>query len=308
MVFAQIILFISIILLILARYPVAHNFDVSKARSMFVVIVWLSLWFVSLISLKGGELWLAVPGGLVISSGLLYLMNRSIEGRRLIQTSAPREYFLIAVSIAWLSQYAQSQALTYTTVVVCITSGASYVFGRYIGWSAQRKTVSVRVEYTNLVDHVVLFGYRDLTVMIIKALHAAHIPYVIVESSHQKVLRAKINGFAVVESSQGTEKEFLTYSAIGKSKCLIMLNPADAIAEQLLLGGKKINPSLFVLATVKDEPGSQRLTALGADVVLQQDFELALSIIKHIAVVHKMKREHVTQLLQKLRFIQGASN
>ena len=307
MVFAWFVIIVSVVMLILGRYPLARSWDVSRARAMFNVILWLSLLFVAIISLKGLNPWFAVLSSVVVAAGFVYLMSRSVEGRRLVQTSAPREFLLVIVSIVWLTQYAKNPYLTHFTFIACITVSLLYVYDLYIRWDAKKKAVAVRVEYTNLIDHVVLFGYRDLTITIIKALHAAHIPYVIVESSHQKVLKAKLNGYAVVESSQGTAKEFLTYSAMSKAKCLIMLSPIGEIAEQLLLGGKKSNPSLFVLATVDDEPSSKRLVALGADVVLQQDFELALSVIKHIAIVHKIKRDHVNLLLQKLRFIQGVS-
>ncbi len=305
--FVSILLFLCTALLVAGRYPIIRGQEIARVRNMTLMIVWLSLGFLALRSLSPIDRMTVGTGAAGTAALITYAMSRSVEGRRLLQTSAPREYSLILTSILWFFPQDTVPFITFTTLAVWLVSAFTYFAGRYYRWESRRKTVSVRVEYTNLSDHVVIYGYGDLAVIIIKALHAAQIPYVIVDSDHRNVTQAKLQGYAVVEASEGTPKEFVTYSMLNKAKCLVMLNPGGEIAEHILLAGKKANPSLFILAAVSDEAASKRLAALGADVVLRRDFELALTIVKHIAVIHQMKRDRVNTLLKKLRFIQGVT-
>ncbi|MGB9883626.1 MAG: hypothetical protein ACPLRN_03920, partial [Microgenomates group bacterium] len=75
--------------------------------------------------------------------------------------------------------------------------------------------------------------------------------------------------------------------------------------EAIILNAKKLNKNIFIISRVHREKDQIRMKDLGANVVVQPEFEASLSIIKKIYLIHRLEKEEIVNKIKRLKIEHG---
>jgi voltage-gated potassium channel Kch len=75
--------------------------------------------------------------------------------------------------------------------------------------------------------------------------------------------------------------------------------------EAVVLNAKKLNRSIFIISRVHHQSDQTRMKDLGANLVVQPEFEASLTIIKKIYLWHKMDKQDIVNKIRRLKIEHG---
>ncbi len=118
-----------------------------------------------------------------------------------------------------------------------------------------------------LTDHYIICGYGRIGTVIADELHEHKIPFVIVDSSPEKVEEIAQKGYPAI-LGDSVHEEVLLAAGIMRAKGLVTAvgSPADNV--YITISAKALKPGIFVLGRAHDEIAEKRLKAAGADQVV----------------------------------------
>jgi voltage-gated potassium channel len=121
-------------------------------------------------------------------------------------------------------------------------------------------------------------------------LQHAGVPFVVVDSSEERVERAMLSGMLAV-AADATRDETLHQVGIERARGLVAALATDADNLFVLLSAKGLNPRLFVAARAAEEGAEQKMRRAGADAVFAP-----YAITGH-RLAQSLLRPHVVQFL-----------
>lgn len=127
---------------------------------------------------------------------------------------------------------------------------------------------------TALKDHAVLVGYGRVGSAIGKALSAMSIPFLVVEEDRDAAAALKKQGIETFIGASG-EQGLLERLNLKQARQLIIAIPDPFEAGHLVEMAKAVNPAIRVIARAHSAETVKFLRAVGADVVLMGEEELA---------------------------------
>lgn len=149
-------------------------------------------------------------------------------------------------------------------------------------------------------DHVVICGFGRVGFWVGEALKRQGIPLVIIDYHHQALHQARRLDIPFVYGD-ATEPEVLKAADIANARAVVITTPDIKNQERILRFVKNINPALYIIARAHRPEDRDRLTGLGAQAVIQPEFEASLSIIHRILQEIGVSREVVSQTVRAIR-------
>jgi voltage-gated potassium channel len=128
---------------------------------------------------------------------------------------------------------------------------------------AHRKTQDIQ----NLTDHVILCGFGRIGQILARELHDAKRPFIVIDHSPDRILRAEEVGYLTHQGS-ATDEEILEAAGIQKAKILATVLPDDAANVFITLTARGMNPDLTILARGELPSTEKKLRLAGADHVV----------------------------------------
>lgn len=153
-------------------------------------------------------------------------------------------------------------------------------------------------------NHVVICGFGRVGSYIGRALSLADIPFVAVDYNFYAVEKAKRHGVNIIYGDP-TNIEILDYAECESAVCLVSAVPEKFAQEMIILNAKRLNPKIMIFTRVEREGDQRRMKDLGAEVVVQPEFEAALSIIKKIFVELELPKEQIISKVKRLQLEYG---
>jgi CPA2 family monovalent cation:H+ antiporter-2 len=129
-------------------------------------------------------------------------------------------------------------------------------------------------------DHAIIAGYGRTGKAAARALHAAHIPLVVVELDHSIYTDAAAEGLEGIWGD-ATSEEILHAAGVGRARVLVVTLPGQANVRLAVERAKRLNPQLAVVARASGSEDLAVLTRLGATAVVQPEFEGGLEMVRH---------------------------
>lgn len=154
------------------------------------------------------------------------------------------------------------------------------------------------------VNHVVICGYGRLGGYIGRALHLAGISFIAIDYNIYTVLRAKKNGVAIIYGDP-TDIDVLDYANTEKAKVLITALPDTFSQEAIIIHARRLNRDIVIFARAHQEVHQRRMKDLGAHMVIQPEFEAALSIVKKILLNFHIPRDTIVGKIKRLKLEHG---
>jgi voltage-gated potassium channel len=127
------------------------------------------------------------------------------------------------------------------------------------------------LELSKLANHVIICGYGRLGQPLAQHLLQAKTPFVVVDSSAERVARARDDGFYAIQGNASDEKTLLE-AGIERAKILATVLPDDAMNVFITLTARSLNSKTEIIARGEQQTTEQKLRAAGATrVVLPAD-------------------------------------
>lgn len=151
-----------------------------------------------------------------------------------------------------------------------------------------------------LSQHVVVLGYGRVGKYICQALRSASIPYLVIDYNHQIVKHLRDTGTEVIYGDPA-EIDVLHFANVKEAK-VIILAYADRHMQEVVVGNiLSINPDIKLVCRVHFEEDQKKFKSLGVNVVVQPEFEAAVSMTVHILRLFDMPVEEIHNKIKELK-------
>jgi len=162
------------------------------------------------------------------------------------------------------------------------------------------------IDTLEIKNHVVICGYGRIGGYIGRSLMLANIPYVAIDYNLYQVEKAKKQGVNIIYGDP-TDIDILDYAQVDEALILILALPERLAQETVVLNARKLNRDIFIISRVHRQSDQTRMKDLGANLVVQPEFEASLTIIKKIYLWHKMDKQDIINKIRRLKIEHGIS-
>ncbi len=160
------------------------------------------------------------------------------------------------------------------------------------------------IDVLEIKNHVVICGYGRIGSYIGRSLMLANIPYVAIDYNLYQVEKAKKQGANVIYGDP-TDIDILDYAQVEEANIIILAVPERSAQEAIVLNARKLNRGIFVISRVHKQSDQIRMKDIGANLVIQPEFEASLSIIKKIYLWHRLDKEDIINKIRRLKIEHG---
>ena len=133
-------------------------------------------------------------------------------------------------------------------------------------------------EPTRQTDHTVLVGFGRVGSVVGEGLHAAGAPLVVIEDSDHSIAAARAAGIEVVVGNAASG-DVLKLANLPAAQCLMIAIPDGFEAGSVCEAGRKLNPSIRIIARAHSEEEEAHLRNFGADTVIMGEREIGLGML-----------------------------
>ncbi|UJW84108.1 cation:proton antiporter [Devosia sp. SL43] len=133
-------------------------------------------------------------------------------------------------------------------------------------------------EPTRQTDHTVLVGFGRVGRVVGEGLHAAGAPVVVIEDSDHSVAAARAAGIEVVVGNAASV-DVLKLANLERAQCLMIAIPNGFEAGTVCEVGRKLSPSIRIIARAHSDEEEAHLRQWGADTVIMGEREIGLGML-----------------------------
>ena len=133
-------------------------------------------------------------------------------------------------------------------------------------------------EPTRQTGHTILVGFGRVGRVVGEGLHAAGAPLVVIEDSDHSVAAARAAGIEVVVGNAASG-DVLKLANLPAAQCLMIAIPNGFEAGSICEAGRKLNPSIRIIARAHSEEEEAHLRSFGADTVIMGEREIGLGML-----------------------------
>jgi CPA2 family monovalent cation:H+ antiporter-2 len=162
------------------------------------------------------------------------------------------------------------------------------------------------IDTLEIKNHVVICGYGRIGSYIGRSLMLANIPYVAIDYNLFQVEKAKKQGANIIYGDPA-DIDILDYAQVDVATIIILAVPERSVQEAIVLNARKLNKDIFIISRVHRQADQIRMKDMGANLVIQPEFEASLSIIKRIYQWHKLEKEDIINKIRRLKIEHGIS-
>lgn len=172
----------------------------------------------------------------------------------------------------------------------------------YINLNIDREVA--HIDAFDLTNHIIICGFGRVGLYVGRALTMAKISYIAIDYNIDIVEKAKKKGVNIIYGDP-TDIDILDYAQAEDASVIITAVPELISQEMIILNAKKLNPKILVITRVEQEESQRRVRDLGAEIVVQPEFEAALSIIRRIFANYNLEKEDIIGKIKRLKIEHG---
>ncbi len=138
---------------------------------------------------------------------------------------------------------------------------------------------TMNVPQTGLHHHVVIAGAGRVGAYVADVLKNLKVTFVVIELDSRQVNRLKETGVPLVYGD-ASQPIVLNAAGIGHAKLLIITTPSAIVTKTIVEKSRHLNPQLKIVARAENIEQMQILRKLGANEVIQPEFEAGLEVTR----------------------------
>ena len=201
-------------------------------------------------------------------------------------------------------------ALLVSTPILASGHGVYYWFARNVGrvipklFTQRDEAATSHGEQYPMEGHIVICGYGRVGSYIGRALTLANIPFIAIDYNLHTVEKAKKESINIIYGDP-SEIDVLDYAECDQASMLILSLPDSFSQELIIFNAKKLNPKLVILSRVHKDADRHSRRDLGAEIIMQPEFEASLSIIRRVLLWKGLDREEIARKIKRLKIEHG---
>lgn len=153
-------------------------------------------------------------------------------------------------------------------------------------------------------NHIVICGYGRVGKYIGRALEMAKIPYVVVDYNQATVSQLRLKGVQVVYGDPA-DKDVLDYAQVDYAKAVIIAIPDRHTQELIISNAQTLNRHIKIICRTHHEEDQNYLKSLGVQILVQPEFEAALSVINKLLPEFGVSPDDISGKISRLKIEHG---
>lgn len=155
-----------------------------------------------------------------------------------------------------------------------------------------------------LSDHVVICGYGRVGRYIGRALQMAGIPFLVVDYNQATLKSLKENSIETIYGDPA-DKDVLIYANVEHARAIVVAIP-DRHTQELVIGNAlSLNRRIRIICRTHHEEDQRHLKSMGVHVVVQPEFEAALSIVGRLLTEFGVNDDDIAGKMSRLKIEHG---
>lgn len=160
------------------------------------------------------------------------------------------------------------------------------------------------LESESLSDHAVVLGHGRVGKYICRALSFVEIPYVVVDYDHQVIRQLKDESINVIYGDPA-DLEVLNFANIKEARVIIIAYSDRHMMESVVTNIISLNPKIKIICRTHHEEDLKKLKSLGAEIVIQPEFEAAISMTEKLLPLFGVTDLEVAGKIKRLKIEHG---
>ena len=149
-------------------------------------------------------------------------------------------------------------------------------------------------------DHLIIIGYGFNGKTLSHAARNAGIPYVIIETNPETVRHEKKKGEQIIYGD--ASHEAVLKSANIDSARILVIGISDLVATRKIIDTvKNLKPDIYIIARTRYVSEMKRLTELGADEVIPEEYETSVEIFVRLLKKYLVPEEEIEKFTREVR-------
>jgi CPA2 family monovalent cation:H+ antiporter-2 len=137
-----------------------------------------------------------------------------------------------------------------------------------------------------LSDHAIVCGYGPVGQALVSALSAQGVPSLVIDLNAQAIRQLQSDGRHAL-FADAAQREVWKLCGVDRAKLVVFTFPATPAVEAALGYVREVNPTIAVMARTKFKSEADRLTEVGADIVVLDEQESGRAVVKRaLGVLH----------------------
>lgn len=166
------------------------------------------------------------------------------------------------------------------------------------------KEEAIHDEGLQISDHVVICGYGRVGKYIGRALQMANVGLVVVDYNQHTIKHVKEQGIQTVYGDPG-DKGVLDYAQVDKARCIVIAIPDRHTQELVIANAQSLNRKIKIMCRTHHEEDRGHLKSLGVQIIIQPEFEAALTIVAKLLADFGLSDDEITGKMQRLKIEHG---
>ena len=157
---------------------------------------------------------------------------------------------------------------------------------------------------TELHDHVVVLGHGRVGKYICRALSFVEVPFIVVDYDHSVVKKLKNEGINVIYGDPA-DLDVLNFAKVNCAKVIIIAYSDRHMMEVVITNIMTINPNIKIICRIHHEEDLKKLKSLGAEIVIQPEFEAAIAITEKLLPLFGVADAEISGKIKRLKIEHG---
>jgi CPA2 family monovalent cation:H+ antiporter-2 len=153
---------------------------------------------------------------------------------------------------------------------------------------------------TQLCDHVVVCGFGRVGTELGAALDRSHIEYAVIDLNAAKIRQIRGRGILALYGD-ASQETLLERAHVADAKVLAITYPDFVTAQAAIQIAREINPTIRIIARATNEGELGPLEHVGADELVQPEFEAGMEFVRQTLTWCDAPDEHTRNLLESRR-------
>jgi len=178
-------------------------------------------------------------------------------------------------------------------------------FGLFVERSALGR-LRVRVESdgadadVQLEDHAIIVGHGPAGRRLVGVLEQKGLPFVVIDTNPSSIAALKKRGVRAV-AGDATRGPLLETAGVHHAKLVVVvINDPDA-APRVIQRARFMNPTVEIIARTRLMGDVERLTSVGADIVVAEEMETTVRIFSHVLAAYFIPPDEIDRQVRLLR-------
>ena len=293
--------------------------DITPLRDAFATLFFVSIGMLLDLRLVAEHPWavaglvlLVVFGKTVILAGVLRLFNLSrasavMAGVLLAQVGEVS--FIVASEalghgIIASDQYRLILALSLGTLIVAplmvnATPGILALLPTP-GAAAAGQPMFEPIVDVSMRRHTIICGYGRIGAQLADALQRRGFHFIVIDNDLPTVRSAQERGVTAIFGDAGNPN-LMTKLGVEHARTLAVAISDPLAAEVAVAVARRLNPRVDIVARARSREQMRRLRDLGADEIVQPEFEAGLELVRHVLHAHGLEQRQVAAIIQRRR-------